>query len=110
LPRVYMADSDCGKVGGDNWSEFGEKIVSRWRAMIQDAAFTPMYYRPKAGTVLIWHENLMHAGSKRADATLSRRSVVSHVFADGAISFYDSTGIPGTMVTTEELSQDLSNI
>jgi len=33
----------------------------------------------------------------RKDTTLSRRSIVSHYFADGSIAFYDSTGLPGHM-------------
>jgi hypothetical protein len=33
---------------------------------------------------LIWHENLMHAGGIRKDTALPRRSIVSHVFADGS--------------------------
>jgi len=45
--------------------------------------------------VLVWHENLLHGGSVRRDTSLSRRSIVSHYFADGAIAFYDSTGLPG---------------
>jgi hypothetical protein len=57
----------------------------------------PVVYRPERGTVLIWHENLMHAGSARIDKSLSRRSFVTHNFAEGCIVFYDSTGQPGML-------------
>ena len=37
----------------------------------------------------------MHGGSVRDDQSLSRRSIVSHYFADGTIAFYDSSGAAG---------------
>ena len=97
LPRVYMHGSGCAKVTDDDWSEFGETVAARWREMLAAGRFEKMTYRPRRGTILIWHENLMHGGSVRIDESLSRRSIVSHYFADGAIAFYDSTGVPGNM-------------
>jgi hypothetical protein len=97
LPRVYMHGSDCAKVTNDDWNEFGDTVAARWREMLAEGRFEKMTYRPKRGTILIWHENLMHGGSVRIDQSLSRRSIVSHYFADGAIAFYDSTGVAGHM-------------
>jgi len=92
-PRVYMKDAGCPKVEGGNWSTFGARVVSGW--LEQSKRFEPVVYRPRKGTVLIWHENLLHAGSVRRDLSRSRRSVVIHCFARGAIAYYDSTGIVG---------------
>src|SRR5260221_4276812 len=97
LPRVYMDGSGCAKGTNDDWNEFGDTVAARWREMLAEGRFEKMTYRPKRGTVLIWHENLMHGGSVRIDQSLSRRSIVSHYFADGAIAFYDSTGVAGYM-------------
>jgi hypothetical protein len=97
LPHVYMHGSGCEKVTDDDWADFGEKIVKRYRRMLDEGGFRSVTYRPKRGTVLVWHENLLHGGSVRRDTSLSRRSIVSHYFADGAIAFYDSTGLPGHM-------------
>jgi ectoine hydroxylase-related dioxygenase (phytanoyl-CoA dioxygenase family) len=97
LPRVYIDGSGCGKVTGNDWSEFENTVAARWREMLATRKFEKVTYRPKRGTVLIWHENLMHAGGVRLDPSLSRRSMVSHYFADGAVAFYDSTGVPGHM-------------
>jgi ectoine hydroxylase-related dioxygenase (phytanoyl-CoA dioxygenase family) len=97
LPRVYIHGSGCEKVTDDDWADFGEKIVKRYRRMLDEGGFRSVTYRPKSGTVLVWHENLLHGGSVRKDTSLSRRSIVSHYFADGAIAFYDSTGLPGHM-------------
>jgi hypothetical protein len=86
-----MHDAGCPKVVGDNWKEFGEKVVAPLPAHARDGRVRDRHtYRPKRGTVLIWHENLLqrrqHAHGYLAQ---SRRSIVSHYFADGAIAFYD---------------------
>jgi hypothetical protein len=97
LARVYMAGSGCAKIEGNDWSQFDGTVAACWRDMLESAQFEKIVYRPKRGAVLIWHENLMHAGGVRLDQSLSRRSIVSHYFADGAIAFYDSTGTAGHM-------------
>jgi hypothetical protein len=97
LPRVYMSDAGCPKVTDNDWGEFQEKVVARYRKMLDEGGHGKVTYRPKRGSVLIWHENLLHGGSVRVDLSRSRRSIVSHYFADGGIAFYDSTGLPGHM-------------
>ena len=97
LPRVYMNGSGCPKVLDEDWSRFDHTVAQRWRDLLDEMRPAKITYRPQRGTVLIWHENLMHAGGVRLDTSLSRRSIVSHYFADGAIAFYDSTGLPGHM-------------
>lgn len=95
LPRVYASSVGLEKVVDEDWTEFGRTVVPRWTEMLAQGGFQPEVYRPKAGTVLIWHENLMHAGSVRRDAEKSRRSIVCHYFARGAVAYYDSSGMPG---------------
>ncbi len=100
LPRIYMDTVGLTKVTED-WQPFQEKVVSRWTDLIVAHGFERVTYRPKAGTVLIWHENLMHAGSPRADLSKSRRSIVGHYFAEGAIVYYDSSGLAGSVYEGE---------
>jgi hypothetical protein len=95
LPRVYMAGSGVAKVTDEDWRHFGQVIVPTWTRLIEDNRLGREIYRPKAGDVLIWHENLMHAGLPRTDMSKSRRSIVGHYFAEGAIAYYDSSGMPG---------------
>lgn len=102
-PRVYLADAQCGKVKNGDWSEFGAKVVPIWADIA--AQYEKITYRPKKGTVLIWHENLMHGGSVRLDKSLERRSIVIHSFADGAVVYYDSTGMHGYAASIESLTQ-----
>lgn len=99
LPRVYMKDAGIPKVGED-WNQFGETVTPMWTALL-DNKFAREVYRPKAGTVLIWHENLMHAGSMRLDMSKSRRSIVGHYFAEGSVVYYDSSGMPGVLYEGE---------
>ena len=94
LPRVYMSSVGVSKVVNDDWTAFGETVVARWRDMLAEKALAPEIYRPKAGTVLIWHENLMHAGSVRLNPETSRRSIVCHYYARGAVAYADSSGKP----------------
>jgi hypothetical protein len=94
LPRVYMKDVGCRKVRSD-WQEFGEKVVRRWAELLDESGIKAAPYLARRGQILVWHENLMHAGSVRRDRTLSRRSIVTHNFAQGAIVYYDSSGNVG---------------
>lgn len=89
--RIRMVDHECEKVN-DNWDEFGQRIVPIWTKMV--SKYKEFRYLPKKGTALIWHENLLHAGSARLNPDLERRSLVIHYFADGAVGYYDSTGLP----------------
>jgi hypothetical protein len=102
LPRVTMQGAACKKVSGD-WSEFVKKVCNRWNEYLSTGNFEKIVYRPKAGDVLIWHENLMHAGSVRKNQSISRRSIVSHVFAEGAVVFYDSSGLIGYVEPLENM-------
>lgn len=107
FPRIYMQDLACPKVSGD-WKEFGEKVVAKWAEMC--GGTNKVIYRPKRGDVLIWHENLMHAGGTRRNLSLSRRSMVSHFFANGTLVFYDSTGLIGYTEPRERLDISYANI
>ena len=70
-------------------------MVSRWRALLDESGLAPVPYVAKRGDILIWHENLMHAGTLRTDKSLSRRSIVTHNFAKGGVVYYDSSGDVG---------------
>lgn len=83
----------------DDWTAFGKTVAALWNQHLQPTTdkFARELYRPKAGTVLIWHENLMHAGAVRRDKSISRRSIVGHYFAEGAVAYYDASGMPGVL-------------
>lgn len=95
LPRVYLKDAGIPKITND-WTRFGETVATIWDDLLGDK-FRRELYRPKAGTVLIWHENLMHAGRVRRNREQSRRSIVGHYFSDGCICYSDASGMPGPL-------------
>ncbi len=87
--RIYMRDTGCKKITG-NSDELNSIIYPMWAEVAKK--YKPYIYRPKKGDVLIWHENLLHGGSKRINESLERRSMVIHSFAEGSVSYYDSSG------------------
>jgi len=97
LPRIYRETVDCPQVINNQWDEFAKTVDLKWQDMIADQRFEEMPYLAKKGDILIWHENLMHGGSLRENMEQSRRSIVSHYFAKGALGFYDSSGIPAIL-------------
>jgi hypothetical protein len=46
----------------------------------------------------------MHAGSVRIDTSLSRRSFVTHDFAEGCVVFHDYTGMLGMLAPRDAAS------
>lgn len=59
------------------------------QARMQAAGLKRVDFCPKRGDVLIWHGNLPHEGTKVADATLTRKSLVTH--------YTSLTDLPGWM-------------
>ncbi|MBS0362538.1 MAG: phytanoyl-CoA dioxygenase family protein [Proteobacteria bacterium] len=100
LERIYLAESGIPKVGED-WTAFGETVAKRWEDQILSNDLAKEPYRPKAGEVLIWHDNLMHGGMVRRDREKSRRSIVGHYFANGCIAYHDSSGMAGRLFEGE---------
>jgi ectoine hydroxylase-related dioxygenase (phytanoyl-CoA dioxygenase family) len=95
LPRLYTRTVPVDKVRDGNWHPFVEKYSPRLMELIKHADLKPVYYTPKTGSVLIWHETLAHGGSQRKSDSITRKSMVSHYFARGGLAFYDSAGTPG---------------
>ncbi len=95
LPRLYTRTVGVEKVREHKqWQDFGERYSPKVKELVDRSGLAPVYYTPKAGSVLIWHENLAHGGSARKNDELMRRSIVSHYFARGAAAYYDSQGTP----------------
>lgn len=97
LPRIYRETANCPQVIDNQWDEFALTVDKRWQQMIEENNFEEESYLAKKGDLLIWHENLMHGGSLRENLEQSRRSIVSHYFAKGALGFYDSSGLPAIL-------------
>ena len=105
---VMMKDVGIEKVCHSRWSEFADTVQVKWRDLVDRSGVEPMTYRPKRGSLLVWHERLMHGGSKRLNKALTRKSCVTHHFAQGGIIYYDSTGLPGRVIERDEKKKILS--
>jgi hypothetical protein len=92
------------KVVNDDYSHyrvFDEAI----QELIRAERYDKLVYRPKAGQILVWHENLIHGGSPRIERDRTRLSVVSHYFARGAIGYYDSRGEAAALETLDRAAR-----
>lgn len=89
--RLFSKDLDIAKVDGD-YSEYATKFEPAIKKILEDGGYEKLIYRPRAGEILVWEENLIHGGSRRNAESASRRSIVSHYFAKGSVAYYDSRG------------------
>lgn len=77
-------------------NEYEQKYLPTLKSCLSKYNLEPITYTPKAGSVFIWHAKLAHGGSQRQVSNLTRKSMVSHYFARGAVAFYDITGTVGS--------------
>jgi hypothetical protein len=89
-PRLRASELGLEKVDQDyaTYQIFDRAIMK----LVEDGGFQRVKYQPKAGQILVWHENLIHGGSPRATQDRKRFSIVSHYFAKGSVGYYDSRG------------------
>ncbi len=89
-PRLRASELGLEKVDQDYgaYQIFDRAIMK----LVEDGGFQRVKYQPKAGQILVWHENLIHGGSPRATQHRKRFSIVSHYFAKGSVGYYDSRG------------------
>lgn len=99
--RLRTVKLGLSKVVNDDYSHFGifDQAV---KDLLEAGGYERVVYRPKAGQILVWHENLAHGGSPRLHQDRERLSVVSHYFARGAVGYYDSRGEAAALETLPE--------
>jgi hypothetical protein len=90
-PRLLAGPLGLHKVVANDYSHY-VKFDAEIVRVLEEGGYERAVYRPKAGQILVWHENLVHGGSVRADPSITRRSIVSHYFARGSVAYYDSRG------------------
>jgi hypothetical protein len=89
-PYFTMNDFGLKKIADNDYSPFVGTFDAAW----SEEALRHEEVRAllKAGDILVWQANLLHAGNRRVHESLTRRSCVLHYFAKGAPVWYDSTG------------------
>jgi hypothetical protein len=87
---LTMSSFRLPKVRNGDYSKFRTTFDSEWSRIASETEEVKAFLR--AGDVLVWQANLLHAGNPRLDNKLTRKSCVLHYFANGAPVYYDSTG------------------
>ena len=77
-----------------------ERYEPAIQSLIAERGLVPETFLPRKGDVLVWHANLIHAGSPRRDLALSRKAAVLHYFVRGAVCYHD---LAGELVPVERL-------
>lgn len=90
-PRLFAGPLGLHKVAAEDYSHY-VRFSTAVDRLLDEGGYQRLVYRPQAGQILIWHENLIHGGHVREDRAVTRRSIVSHYFARGSVAYYDSRG------------------
>lgn len=94
LPYLTTQDYPSGNtaltIGANSNTHFEDKI----EALIQEQNLKPEFFRAKKGDVLIWHANLIHAGSPITRKGATRKSMVAHYFCEGVICYHEMSQRP----------------
>jgi Phytanoyl-CoA dioxygenase (PhyH) len=92
-----ISTSDFRLRGYEGYNQRYEPAIQK---LIEEKGLAREAFLPRKGDVLLWHANLIHAGSPRRDIRLSRKSAVLHYFASGAVCYHD---LSGALVPMERL-------
>jgi len=94
LPYVVNKDynnSGSGLFLGDKpYNAYEDKIAS----IVTDHSFERKLLFAEPGDVLLWHSNLLHGGEPHHDKSKTRKSLVTHYYAEDAICFHEITQRP----------------
>lgn len=94
LPYVMNADFDnVGtrfRLGTKTYTDYEDQI----EAIIAEQRLQKQNLLAQPGDLLIWHANLLHGGDPLRDSSRTRKSVVFHYYAEGAICFHEVTQRP----------------
>ncbi len=79
------------------YNVYFERYEPAIQSLIAEKSLVRETFLPRKGDVLLWHANLIHAGSPRRDLSLSRKAAVLHYFARGAVCYHDLSGVLAPM-------------
>jgi len=92
--EVGIAPKEFKEKGYGIYNERYEPAVQRY---LDAYGLKPQFFCARKGDVLFWHSNLVHGGSARKDLSHSRRALVCHYFAKGAVTYHDLSGNPSRL-------------
>jgi ectoine hydroxylase len=74
-------------LGEDSYARYEEAV----QQSIDEGRFERKEFLAGPGDVLIWHANLLHGGKKMNKTHASRKSMVTHYFADDVLCYHELT-------------------
>lgn len=92
--EVGIAPREFKEKGYGIYNERYEPTIQRY---LTAYGLAPQFFCANKGDVLFWHANLVHGGSTRRDLKRSRRALVCHYFAKGAVTYHDLSGNPSRL-------------
>jgi ectoine hydroxylase-related dioxygenase (phytanoyl-CoA dioxygenase family) len=97
LPYVLNADyGNCStNVFLDGYAN--EKYEHRIRQVAERSGIEEVQLNAEPGDVFIWHANLLHGGAPILDKGSTRRSMVSHYFAEDVLCFHEISERPAIL-------------
>ena len=97
LPFVSTEDYNSGNgtftIGSDSNRHYEDKIEE----IIAQKGLEKRIFLAKRGDVLIWHSNLLHAGTRITREGATRRSMVCHYYAENAICYHEMSQRPAIL-------------
>ena len=97
LPYISCQDYASGNskylIGKDSNKKYEDYIA----ALIEKHDFKKEFFFAKKGDVLLWHANLIHAGSAIKQKGATRRSMVGHYFCEGVICYHEISQRPALL-------------
>ncbi len=92
----YLVNRDFGNAGTNLF--LGKKQYSDYEDKIEDVLAEHNFERKillaEPGDVLLWHSNLLHGGEPHHDKSLTRKSLVTHYYAEDAICYHEVSQRP----------------
>jgi hypothetical protein len=82
-----------GEFRAKGYVTYAEKYEPFMQERVKELGARPRHFTAKKGDVLFWHSNLVHGGSRRNDLSHTRRAMVGHYFAVGAVCYHDLSGV-----------------
>ncbi|MBC6608750.1 phytanoyl-CoA dioxygenase family protein [Hymenobacter sp. BT188] len=94
LAYVMSENFDAGHTSLQLGLNTRQRYEAKIEEIIQQHHLTPCAFTAQKGDVLMWHANLLHAGSPITNAQLTRKSFVAHYFAKGVLQYHEITQRP----------------
>jgi hypothetical protein len=94
LPYIMSEDFANGNTALHLGANTRESYEAKIEEMLQQHACVGHSFLAKKGDVLLWHANLLHAGSPILNPQLTRHSMVAHYFGAGVLQYHEITQRP----------------